>query len=42
MGKSYIRFKKTAEIPFKLIGELMKKMSVNQWVGLYESKLKRL
>lgn len=41
MGKSCIRFKKTAEIPFELIGELMKKMSVDQWIDLYESKLKK-
>ena len=41
MGKSCIRFKKMEEIPYKLIGELMKKMSVKQWVDLYESKLKK-
>jgi hypothetical protein len=41
MGKSCIRFKKMEEIPFELIGELMKKMSVKQWVDLYESKLKK-
>jgi hypothetical protein len=38
MGKSCIRFKKIEEIPFDLIGELMKKMSPQQWVDLYESK----
>jgi hypothetical protein len=38
MGKSCIRFKKMEEIPFELIGELMKKMSPQQWVDLYESK----
>jgi uncharacterized protein YdhG (YjbR/CyaY superfamily) len=37
MGKSCIRFKKTADIPFKLIGELAKKMTVNDWISLYES-----
>lgn len=41
MGKSCIRFKKMDEIPYSLIGELMKKMSVKQWVDLYESKLKK-
>lgn len=41
MGKSCIRFKKMEEIPYKLIGELIKKMSVKQWVDLYESKLKK-
>lgn len=38
MGKSCIRFKKMEEIPFELIGELMKKMSPQEWVDLYESK----
>jgi len=41
MGKSCIRFKKLEEIPYSLIGELMKKMSVKQWVDLYESQLKK-
>jgi hypothetical protein len=40
MGKSCIRFKKTHEIPFELLGELFTKMTPNQWVELYESKLK--
>ena len=40
MGKSCIRFKKPEDIPFALIGELMKKMSVQQWISLYESKPK--
>ncbi|MBS1639193.1 MAG: DUF1801 domain-containing protein [Bacteroidetes bacterium] len=41
MGKSCIRFKKMDEIPFDLIGELMKKMSVKQWINIYENNLKR-
>ena len=41
MGKSCIRFKKLDDIPYKLIGELMKKMSVKQWITLYETNLKR-
>ena len=40
MGKSCIRFKKPHEIPFELLGELFTKMSPNQWIELYESKLK--
>ena len=40
MGKSCIRFKKIHEIPFDLLGELFTKMSPNQWIELYESKLK--
>lgn len=41
MGKSCIRFKKPEDIPFELIGQLMQKMSVEDWVQLYESVLKR-
>lgn len=37
MGKSCIRFKKVNEIPLELIGELVAKMSVNEWIELYES-----
>ncbi len=40
MGKSCIRFKKLDEIPYKLIGELMKKMSAKEWIGKYEAVLK--
>jgi uncharacterized protein YdhG (YjbR/CyaY superfamily) len=41
MGKSCIRFKKPEHIPFKLIGELSSRMTIKDWVTLYESKLKR-
>lgn len=41
MGKSCIRFKKPDDIPYKLVGELMKKMSAKDWINLYESKLKK-
>ena len=41
MGKSCIRFKKPDDIPFELIGQLMQKMSVEEWVTLYEAVLKR-
>lgn len=37
MGKSCIRFKKMDDIPFKLIEELASKMSVKEWIDLYES-----
>lgn len=40
MGKSCIRFKKMDAIPYELIGELVSKMSVDDWVALYEKKLK--
>jgi hypothetical protein len=37
MGKSCIRFKKFEEIPFELIGELVTKISVEDWIATYES-----
>lgn len=39
MGKSCVRFKKLDEIPFKLIGDLMKKMSAEQWIEIYENNI---
>lgn len=36
MGKSCVRFKKPEHIPYELIGKLMKKMSVKDWIKLYE------
>ncbi len=41
MGKSCIRFKKPEDIPYQLIGELMRKMSVQDWITMYESRLKK-
>jgi len=40
MGKSCIRFKKPEAIPYELIGRLVSKMTVQEWIGLYESNLK--
>ncbi|WP_232374121.1 DUF1801 domain-containing protein [Leptospira chreensis] len=40
MGKSCIRFKKIEEIPWKLIGELVTKMSPKDWISLYEKNRK--
>ncbi len=40
MGKSCLRFKKPDEIPFDLIGELASKMTVTEWIALYEKALK--
>jgi uncharacterized protein YdhG (YjbR/CyaY superfamily) len=37
MGKSCIRFKKMDRIPFDLIGQLVTKMSVADWVAQYEA-----
>jgi uncharacterized protein YdhG (YjbR/CyaY superfamily) len=39
MGKSCIRFKKIDEIPYDLIGELMSKMTVQDWISAYEKAL---
>ena len=41
MGKSCIRFKKMDEIPFDLIAELCTKMTVEDWIDLYETKLNK-
>ncbi len=41
MGKSCIRFKKTDDIPFELITELMQKISVNNYISTYKSLLKK-
>ena len=41
MGKSCIRFKKPEHIPYKLIGELVKKVSVKDWIAVYEKAFKR-
>ena len=37
MGKSCIRFKKMEDIPFELIGELAAKMTVFEWISIYEN-----
>ena len=41
MGKSCIRFKKMVDIPYMLIGELVKKVSVKQQINQYEEALKK-
>ena len=41
MGKSCIRFKNAANIPYGLIGELCSKMSAGQWIEAYEAQVKR-
>ena len=40
MGKSCIRFKKPEHIPFELIGELLTKISVLEWITIYEEKFR--
>ncbi|WP_214711141.1 MULTISPECIES: DUF1801 domain-containing protein [unclassified Exiguobacterium] len=38
MGKSCIRFKNVKHIPYKLMGELVSKMTPEQWIAAYESR----
>lgn len=40
MGKSCIRFKKMNDIPYDLIAQLISKMSVSEWIELYEKNIK--
>jgi hypothetical protein len=41
MGKSCVRFKKLDDIPFELIAQTMQKMSVQEWIEIYERAYKR-
>lgn len=41
MGKSCVRFKKTEDIPFDLIGELVQKINPEKWIEIYESAFKK-
>ena len=41
MGKSCMRYKKTEDIPYKLIGELSQKISPKKWVEMYEKIFRR-
>jgi len=41
MGKSCIRFKKTDDIPFDLIAQLMQKISLETYVATYEAILNK-
>ncbi len=41
MGKSCIRFKNMDQTPFELIGELVSKMTVEDWINLYEREIKK-
>ena len=40
MGKSCIRFKYMDDIPYDLIGELTQKISVQDWIDIYETAIK--
>lgn len=41
MGKSCIRLKKIEDIPYDLIAELSTKMTVDEWIDIYEKNLKK-
>lgn len=41
IGKSCLRIKKPENIPFELIGELVKKITVSDWIALYESVFRK-
>jgi uncharacterized protein YdhG (YjbR/CyaY superfamily) len=41
IGKSCVRFKKMDAIPYALIGQLAAKLSVNEWITIYESQIKK-
>ncbi|NND62492.1 MAG: DUF1801 domain-containing protein [Flavobacteriaceae bacterium] len=40
MGKSCVRFKKMDDIPYDLIAELCTKVTVEDWIALYEKNVK--
>ena len=40
MGKSCIRYKNPDDIPYQLLGELVSKITVDDWIEKYESVLK--
>ena len=41
IGKSCLRIKKPENIPFELIGELVKKVTVQDWIATYEAAFKK-
>lgn len=41
MGKSCVRFKKLEKIPYALIGQLVQKMEVQEWIQLYEKQFRK-
>ena len=40
MGKSCVRFKKMEDIPYDLIKQLLGKISVEEWIDIYETTIK--
>lgn len=41
MGKSCVRFKKPEHVPVELLGELVSKMTAEDWINLYEKNVKK-
>lgn len=41
MGKSCIRFKKLDHIPYQLIAELIRKVSVEKYINIYQSMINK-
>jgi len=41
MGKSCVRFKKIDDIPYTLIEQLLGKMTVKEWINIYEKAIKK-
>ena len=41
MGKSCLRLKKMDKIPFELIGNLCRKITVEEWITAYEESIKK-
>jgi hypothetical protein len=40
MGNSCLRYKKQEDIPFALIGELVSKITPDEWIEMYENKFR--
>ncbi len=41
MGKSCVRLKKMDDIPYDLIGELMQKITMQEWIDTYEANYRK-
>lgn len=41
LGKSCVRFSKVEHIPIELLGQLVEKLSVKEYINLYESALRQ-
>ena len=41
MGKSCIRFKNPEKVPYKLMAQLVTKMTVKEWISTYKDQVKK-